>query len=108
MWYIDIRHWLDDTKTCAAVPQLRLKVKKITEIITWLTSDLMDMPVGPPPKCWRRPGRKPCTGILDIFLDPETGQIVWLCNVCGDEGAISGWEGLIWDMTDADMNENIH
>jgi hypothetical protein len=108
MWVINIQHWLDETKTGPAAPQLKLKVKKMAEIITYLTSELMEIPVDSPPRCWRRPGRKPCKGILEIFLDPETGQIYWYCKVCGDEGAISGWEGLIWDMTDSDINENIH
>ncbi len=33
MWVIDIRHWLDETQSGPAVPQLRLKVKKLGEII---------------------------------------------------------------------------
>ena len=31
MWVIDIRHWLDETKSGPAVPQLNLKVKKLSE-----------------------------------------------------------------------------
>jgi hypothetical protein len=38
MWVIDIQHRLDETQTGPAVPQLKSKVKKITEIITFATS----------------------------------------------------------------------
>ena len=33
MWVINIQHWLDETKTAAAVPQLRSKVKKLAETV---------------------------------------------------------------------------
>ena len=48
------------------------------------------------------PKRKPCKGELDIDLDHTSGHISWRCEVCGDEGVVSGWEGLIWDMLDTD------
>ena len=101
MWVINIQHWLDDTKTQAGVPQLRQKVKKLAEIITYATSLQAGIPTDSIPKCWRRPGRKPCEGTLDIQLDPAANQIHWYCRYCRDEGVVSGWEGLIWDMTDS-------
>ncbi len=100
MWVIDIRHWLDETKSGPGVPQLRLKVKKLSEIITHATSVTAGIPVDEAPKCWRRPNRKPCTGILDIHLNQDTGQIYWKCTVCQDEGVVTGWNGLIWDMSE--------
>jgi len=99
MWVINIQHWLDETKTAPAVPRLKLKVKKMAEIITYATSAAAGLPADSVPKCWRRPGRKPCEGILDIHLDETTNQIYWYCHVCGDEGVMSGWEGLIWDIS---------
>ncbi len=39
---------------------------------------------------------------LDIEFDETSGHIHWRCEVCGDEGVVSGWEGLIWDMLDTD------
>ena len=104
MWVINIQHWLDETKTEAGVPQLRLKVKKIAEIITYATSLESGIPTDSIPKCWRRPGRKPCKGILDIHLDTTTNQIHWYCDNCHDEGVISGWQGLIWDMLNSPSN----
>ena len=97
MWVINIQHWLDETNA-AAVPQLRLKVKKLAEIITYATSVAAGMPIDSIPKCWRRPQRKPCKGIIGIHLNEATNQIHWYCNNCGDEGVVTGWEGLIWDM----------
>lgn len=55
MWVINIQHWLDETKTAAGVPQLRSKVKKLAEIITYATSTAIGMPTDSIPKCWRRP-----------------------------------------------------
>jgi hypothetical protein len=51
MWVIDIRHWLDSAKTGPAVPRLRFKVKKISEIITYATAEAAGIPVEKPPKC---------------------------------------------------------
>ena len=99
MWLIDIRHWLDEeTQSKEAVPQLKQKVKKIGEIISYATSVSANLPVDKPPVCWRRPNRKPCKGILEISLD-QVDRIHWICPVCSDEGVISGWQGLIWDMS---------
>lgn len=100
MWIIDVRHWLDKTQSGPAVPQLRLKVKKLGEIITYATSVMAAIPVESPPKCWRRPKRKPCEGILDIALGETSDQIHWECPVCGDEGVVTGWRGLIWDVSE--------
>ena len=96
---INIRHWLDDTQTQAAVPRLRNKVKQLTEIIVYATSVEAGLSSGPCPTCQRRPGGKLCGSTLEIGFDSED-QINWQCPVCKDEGFISGWQGLIWDMTD--------
>lgn len=34
MWIIDIRYWLNEEKSGPVVPQLKLKVKRLAEIIT--------------------------------------------------------------------------
>jgi len=108
MWVINIQHWLDDMKTGPAVPRLRSKVKHLSEIITYATSEIAGISTDSSPRCWRRPGRKPCKGLLDIFLDPVTEEISWYCSECGDEGVITGWQGLLWDMTDIMIDENLH
>ena len=107
MWVIDIRHWLDDKKTQAAIPRLRYKVNKLVEIITYASSREVGLPIDQVPLCWRRPGRRPCKGQLEIQLNPKTEQIHWICPECGDEGIVSGWSGLIWDMRDT-ASESMH
>ena len=106
MWVIDIRHWLNEDKTGPAVLQLKAKVKKMAEIITYATSVENDLLADDPPKCWCRPKRRPCRGLLEIlFTDDE--RIYWKCPNCDNEGVISGWQGLIWDMSDYSEG-NVH
>ncbi|MCP3922858.1 MAG: hypothetical protein GY714_09760 [Desulfobacterales bacterium] len=38
----------------------------------------------------------------DRYEQPD--QIHWICPACQDEGIVTGWEGLIWDMTDEPDN----
>ena len=98
MWVIDIRHWLNKSLDGPGVPQLKSKVKKLTEIIDFATSSDGNLSVGEPPKCWRRPKRKPCAGNLELQLNGD--EIHWLCPVCEDEGVVRGWQGLMWDKSD--------
>jgi hypothetical protein len=100
MWVIDIRHWLDESQSGPGVQQLKSKVKKLSEIITYATSVNAGVSADSHPKCWRRPKRKPCKGNLDIYLDSATGHIHWICPICKDEGVVTGWKDLIWDMSD--------
>ncbi len=98
MWIIDIRHWLNEEKSGPAVPQLKLKVKKLAEIITYATSSAdLSLAAGEGPWCWRRPKRKPCKGVLQIQFEIDD-RIHWFCPECKDEGVVDGWQGLIWDM----------
>jgi hypothetical protein len=99
---INIQHWLNETKSGPAAPDLRLKVEKITEIIIYATS-LSETQTGEPPTCRRRPKRKPCKGNLIINFE-YPNRIHWICPACQDEGVVTGWEGLIWDMTDEPDN----
>jgi len=69
------------------------------EIITFSTSLENSLVTGTPPKCWRRPNRKPCKGELEIHFTAED-RIHWICPVCEDEGVLMGFRGLIWDMSD--------
>lgn len=103
MWVIDIRHWLNKQQDGPAAPQLRLKVKKLAEIITWITLHDRGLSGGDAPKCWRRPERKSCKGILKIQFEIDD-RIHWFCPVCKDEGLIDGWQGLIWDMTEGTIH----
>ncbi|MGA2841982.1 MAG: hypothetical protein ABSG18_17735 [Steroidobacteraceae bacterium] len=48
-------------------------------------------------RCRRRPGRRPCTGLLTLLFDVDTFDVLWFCPICDDQGRISGWEGTFWD-----------
>ena len=104
MWVIDIRHWLGENLVDAGLPQLRLKVKKLGEIITYATAIAAGISVDVRPRCWRKPQRKPCAGELEISLNLDTKKIHWLCSECGDEGVVTGWSGLMWDLTDCSFD----
>jgi hypothetical protein len=52
-------------------------------------------------RCRRRPGRRPCGGLLTLFFDVDTFDVLWFCPVCDDNGRISGWEGTFWDNSDS-------
>jgi len=68
MWIIDIRHWLNEEKSGPAVPQLKSKIRKLAEIITYATSRDRGLPVGKAPRCRRRPRRKPCNAFCRFNL----------------------------------------
>ena len=51
--------------------------------------------------CTKRPGRRPCEGYIMVFRHGN-GQIAWACDVCGDEGVITGWEGSPTDVSGLD------
>lgn len=107
MWVIDIRHWLNDDQTEAAAPELRLKVIKLTEIITYITALESDLVVGDSPVCWRRPSHKPCKTPLHLSWT-EDDRIYFKCPKCSNEGVIDGWHGLIWDVSVYDGEYVVH
>jgi len=96
MWVIDIRHWLNDNHDGPAVPRLSLKVAKMKEIIIYATSPFAGLKEIPAPRCWRRPQRKLCKGILEVKIVGQD-EIRWFCPACGDEGVVRGWAGLPWN-----------
>ena len=94
---IYMRYLLDDTNSRPAKPHLRQKVKKLSEIITYATSQKRCASSDFPPNCGKKSKGKPCDGTLKIALRPEPGLIHWECPVCGDEAFLTGWAGLRWD-----------
>lgn len=95
MMITDLRHFLDE-RGCIAPregPALRL-AEFLTSIVASITNVEGPMvPVG----CRRRPGRKPCPGVLDIQFDEDL-EIFWICPKCLDEGIIRGWQESFWDL----------
>jgi hypothetical protein len=64
-------------------------------IVVDATTNLDDPPSV---RCRRRPGRRPCPGIVYSVPSLENHEAIeWHCPVCGDHGVIRGWEGTLWD-----------
>ena len=97
MWVIDIRHMLDDTFTRPAHRGFSTKVKQLGQIITYATAVEAGIELDFQPMCWRRPKKQACEGVLQVELRKD--HIYWQCPRCGDEGVVTGWKGLIWDMS---------
>jgi hypothetical protein len=51
--------------------------------------------------CTKRPGRRPCDGFVMVFRR-TSGEIACSCDVCGDEGVITGWQGSPFDVSGLD------
>jgi hypothetical protein len=104
MWVIDIQDWLDKFFSTNGVPRLKVRLKKVGEIITYATANMAGISVDFHPGCWRRPDRRPCRGELKIELLSEKDEIHWRCPACGNEGAVTGWRGEFWDLTSTFAN----
>lgn len=99
MFAIDMTDWLNKLFSDTAPPPLKVRLKKLAEIITYATSNMAGISFYHQPRCWKRPDRKPCRDVLEITFVPENDKIRWRCPTCGNEGEITGWRGEFWDMT---------
>ena len=48
-------------------------------------------------RCRRRPGRRPCVGRIRAVVEVGSGEVVWHCPACDDNGMIHHWEGTPGD-----------
>ena len=100
-WVADLTHFLRDGRLHPALPgSARRLVEHLGAIVVAVTSVEPDEPLGV--RCRRRPGHKPCPGVIEGFVDPESKEICWCCVTCGDNGFISNWENTMWDLSKAD------
>lgn len=94
----NLTHFLDERGRIAppSGPARRL-ADFLTHIVATVTHD----PDGPlaPIRCRRRPGRKPCPGILDAIFGADE-EILWECPQCHDHGVITDWQNSFWDLFD--------
>lgn len=98
-WVTDLSHFIDETgsvPTNVPGPARRL-MEHQTRIVAAATAaaddhDLATCAV----QCRRRPGRRPCPGIIEHRLWPDE-RIRWQCPHCGDNGIISNWQSTAWD-----------
>jgi hypothetical protein len=48
-------------------------------------------------RCRRRPARRQCSGRIRFRVLGDTGEILWECTECADNGIIHNWQGTLWD-----------
>ena len=103
-WYTNLKILLDEDGSIAAPKGPARKLAEYITAIVAMASRPESIPLSEyQVRCRRRPGRKPCTGIIEANFDPEGERIVWRCPVCEDKGYISDWQGSMWDLSDANV-----
>jgi len=97
----DLQHFLarDGSIGPQSGPARRI-AEYLCSIIKEMTADMAGLAHVERVRCRRRPNHKPCPGEIESFVDPETGQIIWQCPVCDDNGTIDNWQGTQWDLSD--------
>jgi hypothetical protein len=92
----NLTHFLDERGRIAPPggPARRL-AEFLAHIVATMTHDL-DEPLAPI-RCRRRPGRKPCPGILEAHFGAND-EIFWQCPNCRDHGVITNWQNTFWDL----------
>jgi hypothetical protein len=104
MLITDLKHFLDERGCIAPMPgPARRLAEFLTHVVATITHDMDELPA--PIRCRRRPGRKPCPGILDAQFGEEF-EIFWMCPECLDEGVIRGWEDTFWDLMFSPLGES--
>ena len=98
-WVIDLRHYLsEETDDLAAMQGPALNCAMFfTSIVAWVTDHNLDGDPHTNVWCMRRPGRKRCMGEIMAELRAESGEIVWHCPWCNENGVVCGWEHTLWD-----------
>lgn len=99
MLVADIRHFLDMPDD-APTPAKRIGLQ-LSALVRAATARPTGRGATSAIGCTRRPGQRPCGGLVMVFRR-TSGEIAWSCDVCGDEGAISGWEGSPADVSGLD------
>ena len=96
-WGVNLRDYLEPNGRLAPLTGRGLRLAQYwTDIVAQASN--YDEPTTL--RCRRRPGGRPCSGLLTIFFDVDNFDVLWFCPVCDDQGRISGWEGTFWDNSD--------
>lgn len=99
-WITDLTHFLENGRLPPELPgPARRLLAYFGKIIAAVTGVEPDDPLGV--RCHRRPKRRPCSGEIEGYIDPQSNTIHWVCLVCGDNGRISNWENTMWDLSQA-------
>lgn len=105
----NIRDWLNEDEE-PGLPQLKSKVDFLKGLITFETAFEAGIETFPTPLCRKRPGRKPCKTPLRTITEDEAkyvdGKVIyWFCPKCEDSGMVYGWQGLLCDLSEHDLEE---
>ena len=92
----DLRHFLPVDGELS--PQATKRLHLLTDICRFATIGPSGEPIRTAIRCNKRPGRRPCQGVLVARLRDVPCQVDWQCSDCDSGGRIIGWEG-----TDADL-----
>jgi hypothetical protein len=72
----------------------RLLAEYFAIVVVDATANLDEEPTV---RCRRRPGRRPCTGIVMSYPGAdEFDRIYWYCPLCSGNGFNSGWQNTLW------------
>jgi hypothetical protein len=99
-WVVDMQHYIDEDTgdLLEVVPERVLSLAVFFgAIVAWVTDHLPEGDEHTNVPCRRSPGRRRCRGDIIAQLDSTSGYIVWHCPLCGDNGAIHGWEDTLWN-----------
>ena len=97
-WITDLRHYLDHRGTMTDLPGPALHLALfLGSIVAWVTSRRSPADQRTNAPCRRSPGRRRCLGEILATVVPDPAAISWSCPLCGDNGAIRGWEATRWD-----------
>ncbi len=67
-----------------------VSVASVSPVCIWVNSVL---------QCRRRPGKRICTGHIQVFRTDVWGPVEWHCSQCDDQGVISNWKDTDWDLS---------
>ena len=92
----DMRHYLNEDGQIGDLPGPALNlVLFLGSIVAWMTQIQPGKLDRTNLHCERRPGKLRCGA--EICAEFEGEAIMWQCVLCGDAGAIRGWQNSPWD-----------
>lgn len=95
-WVTQMKHFLDDRGQIPPGGERPL-VRFLGAIVSAAARMSSDRDCRLGVRCRRRPSHQRCPGDIRGRLQSVSGEIYWLCPVCGDHGVISSWEETPWD-----------
>ena len=103
----DLRHFHDGFLDCSV--EVPGPARRLGEYLGRITETATVRPPGQlietPVPCRRRPKRRPCPGHIRLQRSETPPQIEWRCTACDENGFIRGWEGTLWDLSEAPATE---